>query len=483
MGLYTTCKSCGTTRFLMTTDKYGLCPVCHDYYRIYLENIKVKLNDLLNTINNPAAPKDNQIRCLRLARNEVSALLELEEKGLPCGEPKPSVFIREIEKRIKLFEGDERETDCIVQDDTIGETLVRADHSNRETLAEKYNRLNREWEAKEMKNREDFVQQIKNYHGTPPALIEAQKHSKETDKILSTFCNRNNKGIEYEKKGMIKKAIEQYEKNVEDGYWGSHPYERLAIIYRRLKLYDDEIRIINAAIKAFTKHGYYREVDVFKIRLSKLKNKKSDNDSELKPSEINPQYASNPTLGNRLQMLKDSFPKFNFYYDMPEGMQTLEYLRFKNLVPFEKSVELGKYKEEIETMISKAKIAENENNYKMAIENYERLVVEAYDGTEPYERLMILYRKLKWFDHEKRIIQHAISFFSQLRENQLKNVLSLAKEFGMDNKALEYINSDKKIYYYGGAFELYNPYPKINRWKDRLLKIESINKNGAGKPI
>lgn len=196
-------------------------------------------------------------------------MLELEAKGLPCGEPKPSVFIREIEKRIQLFESDGREIDCIVKDDTIGETLVQAANSNRETLAEKYYRLNREWEANEMKNRSDFVQQIKNYRGTPPALIEAQKHSKEIDKILFTFCNRNNKGIKYEKKGMIKKAIEQYEENVEDGYWGIHPYERLVIIYRRLKLYDDEIRIINEAIKAFSKHGYYREVDEFKKRLVK----------------------------------------------------------------------------------------------------------------------------------------------------------------------------------------------------------------------
>ena len=67
----------------------------------------------------------------------------------------------------------------------------------------------------------------------------------------------------------VKKAIEQYEANVEDDDWGIHPYKRLVIIYRRLKLYDDEIRIINAAIKAFSKHGYYREVDAFKKRLVK----------------------------------------------------------------------------------------------------------------------------------------------------------------------------------------------------------------------
>ena len=231
-------------------------------------------------------------------------------------------------------------------------------------------------------------------------------------------------------------------------------------------------KLINLLERIISSYPDFTDVNEWHVRLSKLKSKNTDNDTELKPSDINTQYASNPTLGKRLQLFKDSLPKFNFYYNMPEGMQTLEYLRFNNPCPFEKSAELRKHKDEIETLISEAKIAENDNNIKKAIEIYEKLIVEEYEGKQPYERLMILYRRLKWFDEEKRIIQHAISFFSQLKENQLKKVVSLAKEYSMESKALEYINKNKKIFYYGGAFELYNPFPIIKKWEERLAKMK-----------
>jgi hypothetical protein len=45
----------------------------------------------------------------------------------------------------------------------------------------------------------------------------------------------------------------------------------------------------------------------------------------------------------------------------------------------------------------------------------------------------------------------------------------------MLDKAKEYIYQDKKIYYYMGAFELYNPQvTRFDNWKKRLQKL---NKN------
>jgi len=45
--------------------------------------------------------------------------------------------------------------------------------------------------------------------------------------------DRNLDGIEFEKKGEIEKAIRLYEKNVEEDFEGSHPYDRLAVIYKK----------------------------------------------------------------------------------------------------------------------------------------------------------------------------------------------------------------------------------------------------------
>lgn len=70
---------------------------------------------------------------------------------------------------------------------------------------------------------------------------------------LEESVSRNLKGIELEKEGSTEESIELYEQNVADGFDGSHPYKRLAIIYRKQKRYDDEIRVLKKAIQVFSK--------------------------------------------------------------------------------------------------------------------------------------------------------------------------------------------------------------------------------------
>ena len=63
--------------------------------------------------------------------------------------------------------------------------------------------------------------------------------------------DRNLKGIEFEKKEEIEKAIRLYERNVEEDFEGNHPYDRLAIIYRKRGEYKEEIRVLRKAIFVF----------------------------------------------------------------------------------------------------------------------------------------------------------------------------------------------------------------------------------------
>jgi tetratricopeptide (TPR) repeat protein len=67
------------------------------------------------------------------------------------------------------------------------------------------------------------------------------------------FYERNMRGIELEKQGKIDEAIEFYELNVKSGIDGNHPYDRLAIIFRNRKQYKDEIRVLEKAIKVYSK--------------------------------------------------------------------------------------------------------------------------------------------------------------------------------------------------------------------------------------
>lgn len=91
------------------------------------------------------------------------------------------------------------------------------------------------------------------------------------------MVNNNLKGIVLEKEGRIDEAILLYEFNVKHRCDGDHPYERLAIIYHRLKRYDDELRVLERAIDVF-EHDVSPErgdrapkLKKFKTRLEKCK--------------------------------------------------------------------------------------------------------------------------------------------------------------------------------------------------------------------
>lgn len=93
------------------------------------------------------------------------------------------------------------------------------------------------------------------YADIPISKIEQVRknyeNAKRRDEALQKCAELNNKGSEYEKAGNIDEAIKCYEENIIDGYCAYHSYSRLMIIYRRLKKYDEEIRVINRAIEVF----------------------------------------------------------------------------------------------------------------------------------------------------------------------------------------------------------------------------------------
>ena len=68
----------------------------------------------------------------------------------------------------------------------------------------------------------------------------------------------NNKGIEYEKEGRIEEAIRVYEENMLLGHPAKHSYERLMILYRKKKDYENELRVIQTAINVRMKENERR---------------------------------------------------------------------------------------------------------------------------------------------------------------------------------------------------------------------------------
>jgi hypothetical protein len=81
-----------------------------------------------------------------------------------------------------------------------------------------------------------------------PNIVPAQSLALRS-KTFSKCVDRNLNGIALEKEGNIDAAIALYEANIAARFDGTHPYERLRIIYSKQKCWDDAIRVCRAYIQ------------------------------------------------------------------------------------------------------------------------------------------------------------------------------------------------------------------------------------------
>lgn len=311
-------------------------------------------------------------------------------------------------------------------------------------------------------------------------LKELQHENKAWAKDFNHIIALREKAAQFEKNQEYSNAIKTYIESIEFGEKSvklsfsnyGHDIERVIILYGKTKQTEKQIEFLKRMINTYLS---IQDADKWKIRLSKLTNNSANKSFDFTANDIVKPKPKENTIGKQLNKFKQLLPEFNFYYNMSEDMQTFEYLLIYKPIPFEKSKELRTFKEKFDSILTKAQIAENDGDYKTAIETYLDLIAEEYEGKEPFERLLIIYKKLKWEDEEYSILIKAIECFEKLRTKQRKEVISLARKYQKEEKALEYINADKKIQYYGGTFDLYNPYPIITRWKEKLEKMKTKN--------
>ena len=116
---------------------------------------------------------------------------------------------------------------------------------------------------------------------------------------------------------------------------------------------------------------------------------------------------------------------------------------------------------------------EAEGNYEKACYNYEQLLFEKYYMPAPYDRLIKIYSKAHLKDAEKEVLKASISHFKELRESRLQYVEHLADKYGAIEFLSQRVHDGKKITYFSGVFELYNPFPIVEEWEKRLAKLES----------
>ena len=112
------------------------------------------------------------------------------------------------------------------------------------------------------------------------SLNKIKKFENRIRNLENNFVNRNLTGNQLEKEGKINEAITLYEKNIEEEFDGSYPFRRLAIIYRKKGLIEEEVRVLKRAIWIFENVVYIERSDrlpkleEFKKRLEKINKKR-----------------------------------------------------------------------------------------------------------------------------------------------------------------------------------------------------------------
>jgi len=338
-----------------------------------------------------------------------------------------------------------------------------------ENLGQLNIRLAEEYKEIESFSKERFSQYLRGQKENDDTLGVLEKHNRLQSIILQIFVDRNNKGIEFEKCNNLELAIKCYEENINDGVIGTHPYDRLGVIYRNRKDVENEKRVL------------CRKYEVFKLDnddLEKELNRIEDKHNGIKPKYILPKEPitipakKDATLGYDYEVIKMKLPEFDFYKNKPDEMSTNDYLWLNhNLInDNEYKPLLWNIQKKFKSMIEEGQAFEKNYDLASASAIYEKMINEQYYLPTPYDRLIKIYSKAKLTNHEKRVLELSITFFTALRERQREYVISLAKKAAKLDFCTQRINNNEKIFYYGGSFELYNPFLIIEKWEERSLK-------------
>lgn len=108
-----------------------------------------------------------------------------------------------------------------------------------------------------------------------PEGIHVKQPSKTPD--FDTQVDRNLKGKELAQQGKLKEAEKLYLANVQEEFEGNHPYDRLAVMYRKEKAYEKEIEVLEQAVYVFEnkvnkqRPDREKKLNRFKERLENVK--------------------------------------------------------------------------------------------------------------------------------------------------------------------------------------------------------------------
>lgn len=186
------------------------------------------------------------------------------------------------------------------------------------------------------------------------------------------YFNLNNKlwekGLDYEKNREYQKAIPYYLKSINkyNYYITLHPYQRLVTIYDHMKEFDKEEEICDQAIEKFSKQ---------------------------RPTPF-------LIFG---EIVYDPLTEYDAS-DEEIRQNNLKYFKDRKQYTWKR-----RYRDKVMILKEKGKLAESEEDYGNAVKYYRELI-EDYQFYQPfpYNRLVIIFRKLKLYEEEVEVCDLAI---------------------------------------------------------------------------
>jgi len=120
-----------------------------------------------------------------------------------------------------------------------------------------------------------------NWENVKLSFEEKEASMKIASHLLDVMVDRNLNGKALETQGEVDKAIALYEENISDLFEGSHPYDRLRVIYTKRNQSAEAIRVCRAYLEIddmFREEGSQRsdlnpKRDKFISWINKLENK------------------------------------------------------------------------------------------------------------------------------------------------------------------------------------------------------------------
>lgn len=331
--------------------------------------------------------------------------------------------------------------------------------------------FNLAFDAERSKKKKVYISEIKY-----DEIIRKQEEREKKDKILSDTVYNNNKGIKYEKEGRLKLAIKYYEKNLIIGYTAHHAYDRLRILYRKQKDWVNVERVIRRKAEVF---GYGEEQTKAEIaRYCKASIKMETHHEAVYPASRLECVVNGDKMGRKINRIQSMFPEFDFYTrvlvnDAQVNDELEDYTTADRIIQENYTLirQLKALNDTVKRQLDKAKDNERQGRLDLACSIYEELVYNEVENTEPYKRLIAIYKKAKLADAYLSILKQSVTFFSSVLSRRLEYIKELMGKYGVIDINGVKLSECKSISYYNGAFILYKKYREIAIWKSEIKKI------------